>query len=59
VDALMTLRKVAGMSDPDGCDGSGDVDCDDDTDARDALVILRFTARLAFAQTEGCPAPGS
>jgi hypothetical protein len=34
------------------------MDCDDDSDAKDALFILRFSAGLHFAHAEGCVAPG-
>ena len=33
----------------------GDVDCDDDIDAVDALIILRFVVGLPVSQTEPCP----
>lgn len=37
----------------------GDVDCDDDVDATDALKILQFIAALPFNQTEPCPNIGA
>jgi Ca2+-binding RTX toxin-like protein len=33
----------------------GDVNCDDGIDPVDALLILRFSARLGVDQNEGCP----
>lgn len=36
----------------------GDVDCDGDVDAVDALKILQFVAVLPFAQEPGCPQIG-
>ena len=32
----------------------GDVDCDNDADAVDALTILQFVAALPFSQNEPC-----
>jgi hypothetical protein len=37
----------------------GDVDCDGDVDAVDALKILRHVVRLAVSQEEPCPDIGS
>lgn len=36
----------------------GDVDCDGDVDAVDALKILQFIAGLPFSQEPGCPSIG-
>jgi hypothetical protein len=33
----------------------GDVDCDGDVDAIDALKILRFVVGLSVSQTKPCP----
>lgn len=32
----------------------GDVDCDDDVDAVDALKVLQFVAAIPFAQSDPC-----
>jgi hypothetical protein len=37
----------------------GDVDCDGDIDAVDALKILRFVVGLSVTQTEPCPDVGT
>ncbi len=37
----------------------GDVDCDGDVDAVDALKILRKVANLSVLQEPGCPPVGS
>jgi len=37
----------------------GDVDCDRDVDATDALKVLRYVAGLSVLQTEPCPDIGS
>ncbi len=37
----------------------GDVDCDEDIDAVDALRVLRYVAELPLAPVPGCPAIGA
>jgi CubicO group peptidase (beta-lactamase class C family) len=57
---LNVLRHTAGLPyDADCMASSGDVDCDGDRDAADALGILRYVARLAPpVRPADCPGVG-
>lgn len=48
-----------GLPAGDSPDTFGDVDCDGDVDAVDALKILQFVAGLPFGQSEPCPDLGT
>ena len=58
VDALLALRRLAGLQPYAACIGAATVDCDLDTDAVDALFILRHVAALPVDLPQGCPPIG-
>lgn len=48
----------ASLPPPEAAFIQGDIDCDDDVDAVDALQLLRFVAGLGANQPQGCPPLG-
>ena len=58
-DALTVLRSEAGYDVDSECIGNGNVDCDDDHDALDALAILRWVVSQPISLDGDCPPIGA